>query len=423
MEEVKYHQKFHQAKMSHLLSIFKKSKSVMPMFFLAKLIFQQNIYSAVGIFWGYIIMIICINKLENSVISNHRSVLIMAHFITIIKVVTSITATINNNPTPPNGMQIGVVICFLLTFKAMKIIEPDYVKASIYFWSYWSIYLIALSIYYQVLLIEQLYMYTALFILVHEIYKQDYLLTNSLTEIFYDFQFDPIVFYEGEESIKVNHSFLSHFGYLIKTKKAKHHSQMLSEIGSPEKLVFIHKVNDIEEKVSLLDVINNNKKMEQTELFLKRRGVEKVFIFTSTKLVNVYDSKTAYIFKDITHSHQLQKVKSQVEFRSVIMGWLTHELRTPINCATSILKSLEEYIVDSDEARKLLAVCNWTIETLKCLTEDFIDFTRFENQKGLPVQKESVEVRSILGEIRNIFIFQAEEKELEFNLDISMYLL
>ena len=78
-------------------------------------------------------MIICINKLENSVISNHRSVLIMAHFITIIKVVTSITATINNNPTPPNGMQIGVVICFLLTFKAMKIIEPDYVKASIYF--------------------------------------------------------------------------------------------------------------------------------------------------------------------------------------------------------------------------------------------------------------------------------------------------
>lgn len=78
-------------------------------------------------------MVACTNRLEKSIISNNRSVLIMAHFITITKILTSITSTIRKNATPPEGMQIGVVICFVLTFESMRIIEPDYVKASKFF--------------------------------------------------------------------------------------------------------------------------------------------------------------------------------------------------------------------------------------------------------------------------------------------------
>lgn len=110
MEEVKYHQKFHQAKMSHLLSIFNKSRGVMLMFVFARLVFEQNLYSAFGIFCGYMIIVACTNRLEKSIVSNNRSVLIMAHFITITKILTSISATIRRNPTPPTGMQVGVVI-------------------------------------------------------------------------------------------------------------------------------------------------------------------------------------------------------------------------------------------------------------------------------------------------------------------------
>ena len=57
MEEVKYHQRFHQANMSHLLSIFNKSKNIMLINVAGRLVFEQNIYSALGIFMGYLIMI------------------------------------------------------------------------------------------------------------------------------------------------------------------------------------------------------------------------------------------------------------------------------------------------------------------------------------------------------------------------------
>jgi signal transduction histidine kinase len=343
----------------------------------------------------------------------------MAHFITITKILTSITATIRKNPTPPEGMQIGVVIWFVLTFESMKIIEPDYVKASKFFWIYWGIYLASLCIYYKTILTEQIFTYCCLFWLVHEIYKENYLLSNSLTEIFYDFHNDPIVFYEGGTNIKVNRSFLTHFGYLVKTSERKHHSQMLTEIANPEKIMFGLKLNWADEKISLLHVLQNKKKMEQTELSLAKKDVEKVFLFTHYKLENIYDDKTVWIFKNITHVHQLQKVKSQVEFRSIIMGCLTHELRTPINCVISILKSLEDFIENSEEARKLLMVCQGTIEMLRSLTEDFIDFTRFENEKGLPIKKEWINLNDFFNEINNIFSFQAQEKDLRFDINRS----
>ena len=75
------------------------------------------------------IMVACTNKLEQSNISNNKSVLIMAHFITMIKVVTCISATIRKNSEPTTGLQTGVVICFILTLEAMKAIEQDYMKA------------------------------------------------------------------------------------------------------------------------------------------------------------------------------------------------------------------------------------------------------------------------------------------------------
>lgn len=101
------------------------------------------------------------------------------------------------------------------------------------------------------------------------------------------------------------------------------------------------------------------------------------------------------------------------------MGCLTHELRTPVNCAMSILKSLEDYIQNSEEARKLLLICQGTIEMLRSLTEDFIDFTRYENKKSLPIKKETVKLRDFFEGVRNIFGFQAEEKDLRFDVNIS----
>ena len=181
MEEVKYHQRFHQANMSHLLSIFNKSKNIMLVMVISRIIFEQNLPAAMGIFVGYMIMVACTTRLEQSNISNNKSVLIMAHFITIIKVVTCISATIRKNSEPPTGLQTGVVIWFILTLEAMKAIEPDYMKAIKMFTLYWSFYLITLCIYYKALMIEQFVLFSSLFWLVYEIYKEKYELLPAST--------------------------------------------------------------------------------------------------------------------------------------------------------------------------------------------------------------------------------------------------
>jgi signal transduction histidine kinase/CheY-like chemotaxis protein len=363
-------------------------------------------------------MVACNNRLEKSIISNNRFVILMAHFISIVKVLTSITATIRNNPTPPNGLQIGVVISLVLSFEALKVIEPDYLKAHLYFWSYWSLYLIALWINYSTILYEQIFAFCSLFWMIGIIYKESYFLSNSLTEIFYEFHNEPTVIFDRNSKFKVNRSFLHNFGNLVTTKQIQHHSEMLTEITNPEDLNFVRKLQAKSEKVSLLQILKNRDEMEDSEIFLIDGDKEKVFVFTYFSLENIYDSKTVWVFKNITHVHQLQKIKMQIEvrFRSVIMGCLTHELRTPINCVISMLKSLRDFIEDSDEARKWLTVCQGTIEMLRSLTEDFIDFTRFEDNKWLPVEKGWFKISKFFEDISNIFSFQAEEKGLEFNI-------
>ncbi len=144
MEEVKYHQRFHQANMSHLLSIFNKSKGTMLVMICLRLSYEETYWPAIGITLGYIAMWACTRHLEKSNISNNKSVLLMAHFITVIKVMTCISATIRKNEEPPTGLHIGVVICFILTMESMKAIEPDYRKAIWFFMFYWSIYLVSL---------------------------------------------------------------------------------------------------------------------------------------------------------------------------------------------------------------------------------------------------------------------------------------
>lgn len=85
---------------------------------------------------------------------------------------------------------------------------------------------------------EQLFLFGLLFWLIFEIYKEHYQLSNSLTEIFFDFHTDPILIFENDTSIKANGIFISTFGKLLRIEKISHHSQMLTSITNPDKILF-----------------------------------------------------------------------------------------------------------------------------------------------------------------------------------------
>mmetsp|Transcript_32022 Transcript_32022/g.28380 ORF Transcript_32022/g.28380 Transcript_32022/m.28380 type:complete len:181 (+) Transcript_32022:299-841(+) len=180
-------------------------------------------------------------------------------------------------------------------------------------------------------MVEQIIVFCSLFWLVYLKFKENYSLSNSLTEIFIDFNRDPVILYDDEGIMKCNNMFNLEFGTLIKSEKIRHHSQMLTTILNSNEIIFEFYQGSEEKQISLLEVIKNRKEMDQKELILKHKGGDKIFMFSFNKLENIYHSKTLCVFKDNTHIHELNKVQGQVEFRSVIMGCLTHELRTPVN--------------------------------------------------------------------------------------------
>lgn len=47
------------------------------------------------------------------------------------------------------------------------------------------------------------------------------------------------------------------------------------------------------------------------------------------------------MFQETTMVHNFEREKAENRYKSVLMGCLTHELRTPVNCVISGLDSLE----------------------------------------------------------------------------------
>jgi hypothetical protein len=135
-------------------------------------------------------------------------------------------------------------------------------------------------------------MFGCLFWLIYEIYKEKYELSNSLTEIFYDFHNDPIIIYEDEKLIKGNKVFLSNFGKLVKCKEFDHHSQMLTTITNPDKVIFEFYQDEIVKTISLIEVIRKQKEMDQKELILRKDTGDKIYMFTFNRLENIYNNKT-----------------------------------------------------------------------------------------------------------------------------------
>lgn len=218
MEEVKYFRRFHQANMSHLLSTLNKSKWSLIVIVFTKLVFDANILAAIGVLISFVIMAIWTSRLEQSKISNDRAVIITIHFIIATLILSNILSTINTNGLTPDSTKNDVIIIFVMTLEWIKTIEPDYVKSTKMFMIYWGLYLGILWVYYNRILIEQILIFGAIFLMVGSIIQEKYNSNNTQTEIFYDFHNEPVIIYEDESIIKANYLFVKYFGRQVKCK-------------------------------------------------------------------------------------------------------------------------------------------------------------------------------------------------------------
>lgn len=112
---------------------------------------------------------------------------------------------------------------------------------------------------------------------------------------------------------------------------------------------------------------------------------------------------------------QLEKaMAAKMEF----LATTSHEIRTPLN---GILGMTQVMLTDrglEDEARQRLGVVYSAGETMKALVDDILDVAKMENG-NLSVEMEPVEVRHLLTDATQMWRIQAEQKGVEFSIDLA----
>ena len=78
----------------------------------------------------------------------------------------------------------------------------------------------------------------------------------------------------------------------MKYEEFDHHSQMLTTITNPDKVIFEFYQDEIVKTISLIEVIRKQKEMNQKELILRKETGDKIYMFTFNRLENIYNNKT-----------------------------------------------------------------------------------------------------------------------------------
>lgn len=117
---------------------------------------------------------------------------------------------------------------------------------------------------------------------------------------------------------------------------------------------------------------------------------------------------------DLMRAKQLAEEAS--EAKSEFLARMSHEIRTPLNSVLGMLELLKETQLSKDQAR-YLTLFSHAGENLKALINDLLDFSKIE-AKALDVEQVSYNLHDTVRSVFEILQIKAEEKGLEFSLDI-----
>jgi signal transduction histidine kinase/ActR/RegA family two-component response regulator len=119
--------------------------------------------------------------------------------------------------------------------------------------------------------------------------------------------------------------------------------------------------------------------------------------------------------------NDLKSAKEQAEEASVakseFLARMSHEIRTPLNSVLGILELLRETHLSKDQER-YLTLFSHAGENLKALINDLLDFSKIE-AKALKVENVSYNLHATVRSVFEILQIKAEEKGLNFELDID----
>lgn len=172
---------------------------------------------------------------------------------------------------------------------------------------------------------------------------------------------------------------------------------------------------------SLIEKVFTSHELHTFNYSYKKNGVT---VFEEARLIVSGESELLIIIRDISElkrNEQELKLASEEAKRantakSTFLASMSHEIRTPINAIIGFSELLNREIQESHLAGYLSSIKS-SSKTLLSLIEDILDLSKIESGE-LSLKPEFIDFRSILDEIKNVFILKMQQKQLEFEIDI-----
>ncbi len=109
-------------------------------------------------------------------------------------------------------------------------------------------------------------------------------------------------------------------------------------------------------------------------------------------------------------------LREACESKSLFLANMTHEIRTPMNGVIGTLEILKETSLSPDQ-KKYLGIIETCAHTLLSLVNDVLDYSKIEANE-LKIDSVDFNLKEIVSQVRDILIFKAQEKGIEFTTHI-----
>lgn len=185
-------------------------------------------------------------------------------------------------------------------------------------------------------------------------------------------------------------------------------------------------VNNIREYYEEKNPKSNEETIEDTERYLAEQMEEANRTLTRNSMVQMglIVAALAIMFSVYTimskreKDMEVEKVKAEEssKAKTIFLSNMSHDIRTPMNAIIGYINLAEG---DEDEKlREYLGKIKTSSHHLLALINDVLEMSRIESGK-MDLELVSVDLKKVLGEVRDMFSTQMEEKDIDFTVDFS----
>lgn len=164
-----------------------------------------------------------------------------------------------------------------------------------------------------------------------------------------------------------------------------------------------------------IEIQYNNKNLYYEARFEKVNNQECIILLRNVTDEKEYQQQLK-ISKKIAEEEKL-KAETANKAKSEFLANMSHEIRTPLNAIIGYTEFLLSKSINPSEKKVLETIMN-SANVLLSLINDILDLSKIEANK-LELKPEPVNLRSIVKEIKQIFLQKAEEKELKLLIDYN----